>query len=276
MKNIALILSLICLKFLVNVAHACPEVKKKSKAKPEAHVTIIALGPIARRRYHTPKQKNNTQALSRLLPPKEGEYPPSTLYYKARKNSKKHQKIRLGFNSPASINKLKPNKECKLFRRNEKTGEDYKSYFTIPALSENSQTLILLNQQSKKTDRWMNKPTLTAIKINGEELKEASVYFRNLSSESVFLKIADEKPIALKTGEGRPFSIESGSSLVRLKALKGKEMEATLIHTAVRIPKGNLTVFVFYNADPATNSGKSVGVCRVVTKKLKLQKLEKP
>ena len=123
-----------------------PEEKKKQET-PKAHVTVIALGAIAKRRYHIPehikKNKDGKEILEKgvaiLIPPKEGESPPSTLYYRAKKDDENYQKIRIGFNNPASINQLEPNKEYRLYRRNEKSGDGYENYLTIPPILKNSQ-----------------------------------------------------------------------------------------------------------------------------------------
>lgn len=269
---------------------ASQSTKTKKVDPPKAHVTIIALGPIAKKRYHIPKRRKSAdhsgvedgaeeileEGLPELLPPKPGESPPPALYYKGRKNAKQYERIRVGFNNPASINKLKPNRSYQLYRRNEETGEDYESYFSIPALPEHSQTLMLLTQNTRRSNRWFSKPVVNAIDLNSDKLKDAVLYMKNLSSERVYLKAGNEKETLLMPGADYVFQGKGGQSIIMLRAGKGRLGRIPLIRTGVRVPKGNLTTFAFYNADPATNSGKSVGVCRVVTTRLKLpQKKQK-
>jgi len=264
-----------------------PAKEKKAEA-PKAHVTVIALGPIAKKRYHIPKTRKKNEGgeveegaeaileegLPELLPPKEGESPPAALYFKTRKNAKDYDRIRIGFNNPASINKLKPNKQHRLYRRNEESGADYKDYLTIPALAEHSQTLLFLTQESKRSNRWLNKPVLNAINLNTKALKKARLHMKNLSSERVYLRIGNSEPTVLMPGASYIYKGENNQSMLRVIAGKGRGGNIPLIRTGIRVPAGNLTTFAFYNADPATNSGKTVGVCRVVTTRLKLPQPE--
>lgn len=279
------VISIFVLGFiLANLALSAQSKSTKAGAEaPKAHVTVIALGAIAKRRYEIPEKikinKDGEEVIEKgsaiLIGPKEGESPPSTLYYRLKKEDDEYQKIRIGFNNPASINELKPNKEYRLYRRNEKSGEGYEDYLTIPAMLENSQTLLFLTQKSKRTNRWLNKPTIHTLKLNSEALKDARLYMRNLSSERVYLKVGDAEQTVLKPDEGYVFKGEEAEGMIKVLAGKGRSGKVLLIRTGIRIPAGNLTSFVFYNADPATNSGKSVGVCRVVTTRLKFPEPEK-
>lgn len=257
--------------------------EEEKQVRAEAHVTVIALGAIAKRRYKIPEKVKITKSgeekivkgVAILIPPKAGESPPATLYYKEKEDDKGFSKLRVGFNNPGSIYKMKANREYRLYRRNEKAGDGYEDYVTIPKMVENSQTLCFLTQQSKRTNRWLNQPKLDLIHVNSEQLKAARLYMRNLSLERVYLRIGDAEQVVLKPDDAYIFQGEDTENMIKVLAGKGRAGKVLLIRTGIRIPAGNLTTFAFYNADPATNSGKSVGVCRVVTTRLKFAEAEK-
>ncbi len=281
---LSLILGYVLTSILASALTTKPEPKKKEKLEPpKAHVTVIALGAIAKRRFHIPEKIKKNKAGKEiaekgtpiLIPPLEGESPPATLYYREKNDDKEYAKIRIGFNNPASINELKANKQYRLYRRNEKSGSDYNQYITLPMMAENSQALLFLTQKSKRTSRWLNKPITNSINLNSKKLKNARLFMKNISSERVYLRIGDADQVVLKPNEGYVFKGEETQNMIKVLAGKGRSGKVLLIRTGIRIPPENLTTFAFYNADPATNSGKSVGVCRVVTTRLKFSKPEK-
>ena len=279
--------------FLTIPVRAQTAPSKDAKNLP-AYVTVIALGAEPKKRYKLEEKAGPTgDRLPVLLPSKKGEHPPASLYYKTEKKDGKQQygKIRVGFNNPSGINKIKPNRSRALSFRDEEAGANYQKFMDLPPMIANTQTLFLLSQKSKKLDRWLNKPTVTRIALNYGELKEAKLYMKNLSSETVYVKINKEEPHALKKGEGKMFEHSEASAMIRLLAMKKENSRERKLKKKVRKPNENpdlipimrtgtrlndnmLTVFAFYDADPYTNSGKTVGVCRTVTKRLKLTPLE--
>lgn len=261
------------------------------KVEKHAYISIIALGAVPLKRYKlSEKAGPSGDKLSIMLPPKKGEHPPARLYYKSGKKDGRqlYDSLRIGFNNPTGINKIRPRVVRSLFSRNEKSGMDYVKFMNLPALEANSQTLFLLTEKSKKTDRWLNEPSVTRIDLNSGKLKDAKLYMKNLSSETVYVWINKEEAVILKKGEGKIFEHDEKSGMIRLLAMKKennverkiKEKQKPkigdkpefipLMRTGTRLSDSMITAFTFYNADPATNSGKTVGVCRIVTKRLKL------
>ena len=87
--------------------------------------------------------------------------------------------------------------------------------------------------------------------------------------------LAGGEPSVLKAGQRKSFNVVVPKGKFTQVAAIIASSRKPLINTVIRVPKRSLTVMAFYDADPITNGGKSVGVFRTTVSKLPPEVLNK-
>ena len=290
--------------------------KKKKKELPPgaaAHMSIVALGAIPRRRYKMPdrkdldeiegstderetpkpggdqgkrkrsrKSRKKTPADSGasdipiLLPPKPGAVPPSALYYRLVKpnNGNPWGRMRVGFNNATSITQIQAGVPLEMHSMDREHRSTYKKYITIPPLKPWSQILVFLTPGRKGKTPWKHEPSVSILNLRSKALKHKNLFVKNFSNQTIHFIVGNHQPETLPPGKSRSFALKKSTGYHRIAAMNGKK-RTLIINTSVRVPQNTLTVFAFHNADPQTNGGKNIGVFRTTISKLPPSVLKK-
>jgi len=241
--------------------HAAPQ-QAESKEKPAIQIAIVALGPLPPRRYRQSKGGDSV-----MLLPKPGEIPPMSLYYKGKKSTEKKtawQSLRIAFNSSSRMQAFPAEQSLTLYLKKKGEVDSYKKYLTIPAGKEGSRMVVFLIPAGKGLELWEKEPLIESISLDVPSLRGKQFILKNLSSFTV--QHAFEKTVT-SVPPMKTISYEKGpkkGELYRLAARYGREKKI-IYNTAVKLDTdGNIQLFALYNASPKTNSGRSVGVFRMM------------
>jgi len=278
------------------------ESKKEEKlSNLSAYVSVVALGPVPQRKYKMPDAKDlekiagaggddrperkgqgkadsGAGEIPILLPPVSGSTPPSALYYKSPKppsGGNPWSRFRVGYNNATSISPVPAGITLELHKLDRDNNSGYKSYMTIPPMVPASQVIIFLTPGDTGTRPWRKDPRISALNIRSQALLDKNFIVRNFSSKAVALKLAGGEAEVINAGERKIYNVEQQGKYTQVAAIIASSRKP-LINTVVRVPKKTLTVLAFYDADPVTNGGKSVGVFRTTVSKLPPEVLNKP
>ena len=226
-----------------------------------AQICLVALGPKPSRRY----QKSGGGEDAIMLLPQPGEIPPAKLYYKSIAFTEKepHWKtLKLSFNTPSGMQNIAPDIELTLYQKIKGTDE-YIKYIVIPPGIAESQRVIFLVPSIIKKKPWSEPPLVRLIHLDKKTLEDKRLLLKNLSQITILHAFRDSlATVPSMKSVSYPFS-KSGR-LCRLEARYG-EPQTIIYNTAIKMGvDGGLQIFVFYDINPETNSGKSVGVFRMM------------
>ncbi len=255
----------------------------KKQGEASAKIMIIGCGAEPRRKFKKPEQRSaDGERLPEVVETEFGEVVPAQLYLRQpkhgakRKNKTKKRKekaayrsIHIGFNRSVALATVAAGKPLRFFMRDPAKGGEYQHYFTLPKLDSDSQSLVLLSEKSHRARRWIYRPRVRVVRLDGKSMQGIGLMLLNLSREELSVNVG-KIPQRRLLGNGGMirYRVAAGYRL-RMAARLKAEPQKNLINTAFRLSSGWLTVLVFFDADPATNSGKSVGVCRLLIEKKK-------
>lgn len=199
-----------------------------------------------------------------FFPPREDSIPPTSLFFTTKdKKKEKSNRVIIGFNRilpPAPVPLGKP---IKLTQESE--SEPYLNFLPI---KKPAQLLVFLTPSGDGKTPWKEAPKTNVVQLDSDEMRKYDAYVKNFSSKVVAFILGQEgvaKPIVLKPGQSRKLAVNPAVRMQRFVAIDKRKR--TLIRKSIRPRKGVLNVYAFYNANPETNKGRSVGVvCSAVVK----------
>jgi|GEM_PF-2647421 len=290
----------------VSAAQEAAAKEKDTVPAASAHVSVIALGPVPRRRYRmpgeaeledmnkmnipgggggpregkpgisgmpdagkAPKANPGIDSIPVMLPPLEGSVPPATLYYQAPKSkgNAPWARMSVGFNNATTITKVHAGVPLDLCDATPGGNSEYRSYFKLDALEPWSQAIVFLTPSIEGKTRWKSDPKVTVLNLRSPALIDKTLLLKNFSAEPVAFVIDDSQPETLNPGQTSSFAVARKIAFHQVTAIKLKD-RVRVIDTSVSIPGDSMSVFAFFDADPLTNGGKNVGVFRSTYSKL--------
>lgn len=182
--------------------------------------------------------------------------PPARMYYKVAANGD-WRTVSLTLNVVSSMVKLPAEKPIHFFL---KEGEgEYRKYLSVSALGKGERRLILLARQGQS---WKETPGQQFIELNTPEIKESQIVMENLSHMELSCQLGDRELLLAPMKGGRYRQSEPGLCRISARYQSGRQV---VINTAVRLRAlSNQYFYIFYDADPRTNAGSLVGVCRIM------------
>jgi len=236
------------------------EFKKKVEIK-DCRLAIVAIGPKPPRRYGK-DQSGSVHAASTLLPPRLGELPPKRLFMDLsdeKETGEETRSIDVSYNAKPTFITLPPHKTLKL-RQKKEQGEE--RYLTLEANPAGSVNLILLSPSSLSPSRWNSEPKQFKIDLTNSVFQSKGLAFINLSKRSIRSKY-HMKEVLLRSGQWYVHSVTSDRLLHQVSAHYGRE-DKTVFSSAVKLNKTkSINLFIFYDANPNTNDGRTVGLIRL-------------
>lgn len=229
--------------------------------KPRTEMTIIALGAQPPRRYMD--QPSGDGPVMMLAQP--GKIPPATLYYQEKSASDEvaeWQSWSVALNSVSALKRISAGKVLTLYQKLPDFG-GYQKYVSLPAADEGSRRVVFLTASSSGPRPWMQPPWVNIISLTSKNLLGKQLILKNLSRFTVLhafggevASVAPMKTISYKRAHA--------GELYRIAAQYGRRQKI-IYNTAVRLDgRGHTHIFALYNANPGTNSGRSVGVFRAI------------
>jgi len=208
-----------------------------------------------------------------MLLAKPGETPPSRLYYKGKaKGDKKTdwKSFNLTFNNPSAMQAISPGKE-RVFHKKLPNDGGYEKYVTIPAGVEGSRRVFFLLTSTKGPTPWKEIPLVRTIALSSESLKGKQFILKNLSRFPV-LHAFEKSVTVVPPMKTISYKRAKTGQLYRLAAQYGTQKKI-IYNTAVRLNgEGHIHLFALYDANPRTNSSRSVGVFKTMIPARKLTK----
>jgi len=259
--RVILLVSLLPLQFALAQDSAAPVPEAKEEEKAFTQIALVAVGPKPPRRY---KESNGGGPPTMLLPV-PGEIPPSRLYFKGKSATDTKpdwQAFNVAFNNPTTLKDIAPEKTLSLYRKVPKTGE-YEKYASIPPGKVGGRRLFFLIPSTRGKTLWNSPPLVRTIDLDSASLSGKQFILKNLSQFTVLHAFADSV-ISVPPMKTISYTRPKSGELYRLAARYGTHKKI-IYNTAVRLDtSGNIQLFALYNASPKTNSGRSVGVFRMM------------
>lgn len=219
-------------------------------------ILVVSVGPKPARRFGDKGQ---------MLLPSSGETPPAILYFKGKSATDKKpdwQAFNVPFNNPSALKTIAPEKELVLHRKNKESG-DYEKYVVIPPGDVGSRRVFFLIPSTTGMNLWDKQPLVRTIDLNAKSLQGKQFILKNLSGFTV-LHAFEDSVTAVPSMKTISYTRPKSGELYRLAARYGTQKKI-IYNTAVRLDsRGNIQLFALYNASPKTNSGRSVGVFRMM------------
>ena len=266
-KLVLLVLLFVLAQALTIVTAICQEqgekVNEPKDLIPKAQIMVIALGPVPARKY----SNNNKRGDAAMLLPAIGEVPPSQLYYKAEDTystaPSKWRPFRIAFNNNSVMCDIRAGRDFLLYR---KLASRYELYVVIPAGGVGTKRVVLLTSASLSSNPatpWNEKPKLTIVAMESASLRDKQFAIKNLSKIDV-LHAFDQKVANVRPGQLIAYRRNRKGVLYHLAARYGSERKM-IYNMAVHFERDStLHLYVLYDAIPATNAGRLVGVFRMV------------
>lgn len=226
----------------------------------DARLAILAIGPKPPRKFAS-GDKDQAHAASTLLPPHPNEIPPKKLYHPLSKNNKPRPPINVSFNNPPTFTTV-PALIIHQLQRD--TTKKIYPYVNLTPLQPGSVNLILLQPSSIAPKRWQTTPKIHKLVLTGPNIIKKQLSFINLSRRSIKTQFHQTEKL-LQPDTKQSYSKIPDQSLHRLSAHYGKENNL-IINTAIQLQQDNPSnhnLYIFYDANPNTNSGRTIGLMRV-------------
>jgi hypothetical protein len=236
--------------------------------KQEAEVAVIALGPRPVRKYAAVEGKSE----SVMLLAQPGETPPARLYYRSTGSEEKDgnwNTWQLSFNNASILRPFPAGREIKLYRRlSEEKG--YEPYVTLPAMPAASRMIFFLLPGSGGEKPWEKTPAFKVVNLGDVTYTDKRFVMANFSRHTV--QHAFEQNVeTVEPNQLIGYQHDQVGQIYRLAARYGIERKI-IYNTAVRLSQeGHTQLFVLYNANPATNAGRNVGVFKMVVPMKKME-----
>lgn len=261
-----------CTYVLTTLLSAAPErAAADVPAKPLTEISVVALGPKPGRKF---KHNEGGEGPIMLLA-KPGEVPPAQLYYRGASSGDKKTKgkktkdkksnwksFSLSFNNPSAMRSVPPGKDLVLYRKLPKDG-GYERYVTIPAGAEGSRRVFFLLTSTKGPTPWAKPPLVRKITLEASGTKGKQFILKNLSRFNV-LHAFEKSVVSVAPMKTISYKRAKTGQLYRLAAQYGTQKKV-IYNTAVRLNgDGHIQLYALYDANPRTNSGRSVGVFRTM------------
>jgi len=222
----------------------------------QCRISIIAIGPRPPRRFGKDESGAITGA-STLLPPRKGELPPKKLFISKSTEQNQVKSIDVNYNATSRFITIPAYKTLKLRQKN----ENREDYLTIKPSESGSINLILLEPSSPSPQRWSSTPKQLKINLTSYEFKEKQVVFINLSKRPIKSKYSD-KEVILQPDQRYLHASQASKGLHHVSAYYSIQ-DKTILNSAMKLDESSMILFIFYNANPHTNDGRTVGLARV-------------
>ena len=227
------------------------------ESEPLTQIALIAVGEKPPRRYE--KAVNGNEP--RMLLPTSEEVPPSRLYYKGKgfTDLKSNWKsLSVSFNSSANLIEVAPESELLLYRKKTESGE-YEQYVNIEAAPIGSQRICFLLPQGD----WSKSPNCKIWDLGEASIKGKQFVFINLSQKKV-LQAFDGVVTEIGSMKNVAYRRREPDKFFRLAA-RDRASNKLIFNTAVKGGTRNrANWFVFYDANPLTEAGRTIGVFRMI------------
>ena len=175
--------------------------------------------------------------------------------------------INVSFNNPPSFITIPANKAFKLYREKStlsevEAREEISHYLTVAPLGPGSRSLIILLPSSPSPNRWKSEPKQKVVRLTSSAFTNKSLALINFSRRTIKSKYHETQTL-ISSGEKVVYSKPSKLNFHRASAHYGRENKV-IINTAIKLNQSDLlTLYIFYDANPNTNDGRSVGLLRV-------------
>lgn len=256
-----------------------PDLTGRKQKTDLAYISLIALAPAPSRRYQKPPPtEDHPPGSSTLSAHSPGSFPPSTLLIRsdANKESKKPcTRLRVGFNTSPGIQPVPANKTIRLNPTPDHHAGYHTPYLTLPKLKAATHSLVFLSRQEHGTTQWLKKPEVCVINMSTKQRVSKNMLICNFSNQSVSYRINQKIRNTLKPGKNTNLILPKGRRYHQIKA-SVTGAPSNLFDTSMRLTKHTITVLVFYNANPRTNAGKSVGVFKTTVDRIRESTLHLP
>ncbi len=247
------------------ISLSCAQIQETQKYKSatphsQARLAVLAIGPKPLRRY-TAEDKDQAHAASTLLLPRPYEIPPKILFNLATNKSGNLLPINVSFNNPPSFISAPASKT---FRLKQSLTDESDPYIILSPLKPGSVNLILLQPSSTAPKRWQSDPKMHKLVLSAPNIIRKDLAFINLSRRPIKTQFHQAEKIILP-GTSQLYSKISGQLLHRISAHYGHENKL-IINTAIKLPQSDTSshnLYIFYDANPNTNAGKTIGLMRV-------------
>ena len=260
---------------------------KSNSDKNSQLVSVIALGPKPQRRYKMPDEEETgklERKMSESLPkatasapkaPKSrtgtagrqavmlsvSKYaaPPTQLFYK-KSGARQKAKLSVRFNNQGGFSKLPSHKPIEFYNSSKKGAQ---LVFTLPSIKPDTSSLFFLTPTGKGNKLWEPKPKVTYIPLTWSENLETRVILLNPSRQVVQIHLSNGKKLALKPGSKQHVDLTPPNNGKRITLIaKGTKDRKIAIQDTIKVTQELTKVYAFYDANPKTNGGRSVGVYR--------------
>ncbi len=239
---------------------------EKNREIQYCQIAILAIGPKPPRRF----SEFPEESASVLLPPRAGEIPPKRLYLNNMSIDESEQvqlAINVSFNNPPSFITIPANKTFQLYREKSTIPEvkdraKIPHYLIIDPLEPGSKSLIILLPSSPSPHRWKSEPKQKVVGLTSSAFTNKRLTLMNFSRRTIKSKYHEAQTL-ISSGERVFYSEDSKLDLHRISAHYGRENKV-IIDTALKLNQSDLlTLYIFYDANPNTNDGRSVDLLRV-------------
>lgn len=260
MKSSPVFLLILFFMAHVHLSHGETDASGK-KSESVAEIAVIALGPKPQRRY----RETNGGGGTVMLLAQPGETPPQRLFYRdssSRRSTSVWTAFQLAFNNSAAFRPITPKREIALHRKSTESDE-YLPYISLPPVAPMSRTIFCLTPKKLGPTPWDDTPRIRALHLESKDLTDKQFILANYSTHAV--QHAFETSIeVIKPDEVLTYQRDEIGEIYRLAARYGTEQKI-IYNTAVRLnEEGHAQLFVLYDANPATNAGRDVGVFRMM------------
>lgn len=257
-----------------------------AEGRPQAYVSLIAIGPQAKRRYRamTSEEKKSLsgtgsgggtelsaaelramQGLPVLMPPKEGELPPSALMFADGKTTTADGKsvdkvvqLPVGFNSGSSFTLVPAGKPLDLKAPVKKEDvEGYDNWMTLEPMQPGASKLVLMYPGSNSDTRWHVKPKFRVLNADPQSFPENRVVAINFTGRQVKVMVGQDTQI-LKPGGSYNYTVENARKLIPCKAVAQGYDEGYVINTGFRGDHLIRKIYIFHETVSA--DGKSTEI----------------
>jgi len=151
--------------------------------------------------------------------------------------------------------------EMVLYRKNKIKDAIYTKYCVIPSGREGSQRVVFLRPSGKGRKCWEASPQVRLLSLHTKKNRGKFLILMNLSRWTV-LHALDGKLREVLPGKVISYTRSNVKKRYRIAAFYGRKKEV-LYRTAIKLnPDRGLLILAFYDANPKTNLGRSVGVFR--------------
>ncbi|GAA5494547.1 hypothetical protein Rhal01_00709 [Rubritalea halochordaticola] len=263
-----------------------------AEGRPQAYLSLIAIGPEAKRRYRamTSEERENIaggasrgeaaelsaeelksmKGLPVLMPPKEGELPPSSLMFADGKTTTADGKsvdkivqLSVGFNAGGAFVPVPAGKPLPLKAPVQKGGrEGYDDWFTVAPMQPGATKLLLMYPSNKGDHRWNYKPHYRELKADPASFPENQVLALNFTRRPVQFMIGADTQI-IKPGGSQKYTVENARKLIRCVAAAKGYGKGYIINSGFRGDQLIRKIYIFHESLSADGKSSEIKTIQV-------------